>query len=126
MKKNLFLLAICAIFSIVHGFAQDVQSIQTSKKSLKEGNNLLKATPTMKVYAEVQNKQVVRVYVVDNTSASEVEVQDVHVIAAPGTSGGGGVDMPPMCIQCLCVKKDKKSNCIKYTCKTVTCRNTPE
>ncbi|MBV6439246.1 MAG: hypothetical protein EPGJADBJ_00885 [Saprospiraceae bacterium] len=126
MKKKLFLLAFCAIFSIIHGFAQDVQPIQTSKKSLKEGKNLLKATPTMKVYAEVQNKQVVRVYVIDSASTSEIEVEGVHVMAAPGTSGGGGIDMPPMCIECPCVKTDKKGKCIDVKCKTVKCRNTPQ
>jgi len=123
MKKKLFLLAFCAVFSIVHGLAQDKELIQIGPKTLKEGKNLLKSTPAMKVYAEVQDKKVVRVYVVDNASKKEVEVEDVQAIAAPVGSGGGtGVGTKKFCLECECVETDKKTGkCVLIGCKKLTC-----
>lgn len=120
MKKKLFLFAFCAVFSIVHCFAQDAISIQIGKKTLKEGKNLVKSTPTLKVYAEVQDKKVVRVYVVDNTSKNEIEVEDLQVVAAP-VGPGDGTGTPTFCLECTCTGVDKKGKCILGKCKQITC-----
>lgn len=128
MKKHLFLFVFCTLFSIVHCLAQDVESFQIDPKTLKEGKNVVKSNSGVNIYIIVKDKEIVRMFSVDQATKKETAYEETSGSApslapAPPGGGGGGGTQPTgtkICFECSCVQRTD-GFCSRRECQAVTC-----